>query len=187
MSTGIVSDVVGFVFANGDDAEELLWHEHKHGEPAPGVTDPEQAALRGALPLVQDAVGGILGAGRLHLIALAAAHRCGDAVRRARPGNLRETRSFRLPVIRGRMEMGMVMEAWGEPRIPIWGWIWVREEDRERMMEAARGVDVEVKQAPNGNLFVSLAEPATGDRFDEVGQRAAVRLWGIARAVAEAF
>ncbi|HMV65809.1 MAG TPA: hypothetical protein PKA64_03075 [Myxococcota bacterium] len=185
MSSGVVDDVVGFVIAHGEDAEDLIWHEHENGEPPPGLTDAEIAALRGALPLVQDAFATILGSGRRHLVALGSSHRAADTMRRARAGNLREELSFRLPVVRGRIETGMVMEAWGEPEIPVWGWIWVRERDRDRAAELARGVDADVWLAPNGNVHVRLVEPATGDRYEDLGQRAAARLWNIVRAVAD--
>ncbi len=185
MSAGVVDDVVGFVISHGEDAEDLLWHEHENGEPPPGLTEAERAALRGALPMVQDAIAAILGAARRHLVALGSSHRCAETMRRARPGNVREELSFRLPVVRGRVETGMVMEAWGEDKIPVWGWVWVRERDRDQAAELARGVDAEVWLAPNGNVHVRLVQPVTGDRYDDLGQRAAARLWNIVRAVAD--
>jgi hypothetical protein len=185
MNNGAVDDVVGFVIAHGEDAEDLLWHERESGEPPPGLTDAERAALHGALPLVQDAFAAILGAARRHLVALGSSHRCADTMRRARTGNMPEEMSFRLPVVRGRVETGMVMEAWGEPKIPVWGWVWVRERDRDRAAELARGVDADVWLAPNGNVHVRLVQPVTGDRYEDLGQRAATRLWNIVRAVAD--
>jgi hypothetical protein len=185
MSPGVVDDVVGFVIAHGQEAEDLLWHESENGEPPPGLTEAELTALRGALPLVQDAIAAILGAARRRLVALGSSHIGLDAMHRARPGNLREERSFRLPVLRGRVEVGVVMKSWGEPEIPVWGWIWVHEAYRPRAAEVARAKDAAVWQATNGNLHVRLVEPAIGDRFDDLGQRAAVKLWNIVGAVTD--
>lgn len=185
MSPGVVDDVVGFVIAHGEDAEDLLWHEHENGEPPPGLTDAECLALRGALPLVQDAFAAILGAARRQLVTLGSSHRCADTMRRARADIVREDLSFRVPVVRGRVETGMVMEAWGEASIPVWGWVWVRGRDRDRATEWARCADAEVWPAPNGNIHVRLVQPVTGDRYEDLGQRAASRLWNIVRAVAD--
>jgi len=187
----IVDDVVGFVLEHGRAAEELLWYEHRHGASFPDpLTDAESAALWGTLLLVREAFASILENARQRFITIAASHPWSDSVARSRPTDLRESPSFGTHVIRGRLAAGMMMEASGEEvsnedRIFLWGWIWVREEDRFGALEAAHAVDPDVQPAPNGNLHVRLVQPATGDAYEDVGERAATRLWAIVRAVAD--
>ncbi len=185
MSDEVISEAVALVFAHGDRGEALLWREYERFEPEPAVAEPELAALTAAVPLAEEAIGDILSAARRNLIELAASHPCGETMRRARPSSLRRTSGFIIPVIRDRMNLGVRVFAWGEPRILVWGRLYVDEEAHKRVMAAACRVDPNARPFASVKVSVRLVEPAAGDRIEDVGQRAAIKLWGLARDVVE--
>lgn len=191
MSDGVISDVAGWVMQHGRDAEAVLqWDAPDDAEPLSGLTDAERDAIDAIEPHLRSTWVDLLTATRAALWAAAGRHRFGKAMQRPKntPAFLWKHTRFVVNVVPGTMSAGVSLEAWGEDRVHLWGWIWTATRLRSDALTAARkllGRDG-VLVASNGNLHLSLGQPKTGDRYVDLAKGAAKEFWPLVKTVGEA-
>ncbi len=181
-----VSDIAAFVFAHGDEAEEIVFGEEDIGV----LSAEENDAIDRAHAHTLDTIEAILVATRDAFAEKVKGHACAKNLKRGRTrrSTMRKNRSVGMPLVLGDASASITMATWGRATMGIHIGMWTHARHVQAVERAVKNahLDLQVWQNDAGNHFVTAPVPVAGESIDDVAERVGSIMAQLARPIVDA-
>lgn len=187
-----VSKLAAFVFAHGEMASEILFHDVDEEGELPGLLPEEREVITRVMPTLRATWIDILTACREAMWKRASGHACDAPMHtgKTQASKMFENGEVRLPLLGNNAAFcGIVLEPWGKPQYHIYVWVWTAPRHRlaaEAAAEGVKAVHPGMWRNENQSFLLTLDAPQEGESYDAVADRAADALWSLARPIVDA-